>query len=77
MEENKYQPLSESDFKQLEEHLKGIKNFLPDNLMSSFWMWCNMVRNKKTPQPCSCGSAARHWGACVNELREFVSRVNG
>ena len=76
MEENKYQPLSESDFKQLEEHLKGIKNHLPDHLMSPFWMWCNMIRNTKTPQPCSCASSARHWGSCVEELRAYIKRVN-
>ena len=74
--EKDYQPLTHDEYNQLREHLGGIKNFLPDHLMSTFWGWCNRIRNTKTPQPCSCASSARHWGACVTELRDYINRVD-
>ena len=74
--QSKYHPLSLEEYQQLKEHLAGIKNFLPDHLMSTFWGWCNRLRNTKTAQPCSCASSAKHWGACVTELRDFVKRID-
>ena len=72
----KYQPLSEQEYNELKEHLKGIKNFLPEHLMTPFWNWCNRIRNVKTPQPCSCASSGKHWGSCVEELRAYIKRVD-
>lgn len=71
-----YGPLTEEDYKQIKEHLGGIKNFLPDHLMTPFWSWCNTIRNVRTPQPCSCASSAKHWGACVEELRAYIKRID-
>lgn len=68
----KYLPLDELEFNQLKEHLNGIKNFLPEHLMTPFWSWCNRIRGEKITQPCSCKSSARHWGQCVEDLRKFV-----
>ena len=68
----KYTPLSESEFIELVKHLEGIKAFLPEHLMTPFWSWCNRIRGEKVNQPCSCKTSARHWGACVEELRKFV-----
>jgi len=70
--ENKYLPLSIEDFDRLKKELENIKAFLPEHLMGPFWSWCNQIRGQKTPQPCSCKSSARHWGACVDDLRKFV-----
>ena len=68
----KYLPLDEKEFIELKTHLEGIKNFLPEHLMTSFWSWCNRIRGEKVTQPCSCKSSARHWGSCVEDLRKFV-----
>lgn len=70
--ESKYAPLNLEEFKELKVHLDGIKNYLPDHLMSPFWSWCNRIRGERVNQPCSCKSSAKHWGACVETLREFV-----
>ena len=67
-----YSPLTESEYVELIEHLNGIKNYLPEHLMTPFWNWCNRIRAEKTPQPCSCKSSARHWASCVETLRKFV-----
>ena len=65
-------PLSTEDFQRLQKELEGVKNFLPEHLMGPFWSWYNQIRGVKERQPCSCKSSARHWGACVEELRKFV-----
>lgn len=70
--ESKYTPLNLEEFQQLKTHLDGIKNYLPEHLMTPFWNWCNRIRGEKVTQPCSCKSSARHWGSCVEDLRKFV-----
>ena len=64
--------LSEGDLKRLIKELEGVKNYLPENLMGTFWIWCNQIRGTKERQPCSCKSSARHWGSCVEELRKYA-----
>ena len=66
------EPLSIEDFDRLKKELEGIKAFLPEHLMGPFWNWCNQIRGRNQNQPCSCKTSARHWGACVEELRKFV-----
>ena len=66
-------PLTQEDFDRLKKELEGIKAFLPEHLMGPFWIWCNLIRGRKDNQPCSCKTSARHWGACVEELRKFVN----
>lgn len=75
--ENKYTPLSEEEFNHLKGELAGIKNHLPENLMHSFWQYCNRIRNQRINQPCSCKSSARLWGDCVADLRNFVTTIDG
>jgi hypothetical protein len=64
--------LSVEDFERLKKELENVKNFLPEHLMGPFWSWCNQIRGLKTNQPCSCKSSAKHWGSCVEELRNYV-----
>jgi hypothetical protein len=71
--ENKYAPLSEEEFKELREHLEGIKSFLPEHLMGTLWEKCNRIRGERINQPCSCKSSAGLWGLCVSDLRQFVN----
>jgi len=70
--ENKYAPLSEEEFKELREHLEGVKNHLPEHLMNPFWSWCNRIRGERINQPCGCKSAGALWGRCVEDLRKYV-----
>jgi hypothetical protein len=69
---NNMAELSQEDFNRLKKELEGIKAFLPEHLMGTFWSWCNQIRNSNEKQPCGCKTAARHWGACVEELRKYV-----
>lgn len=70
--ESKYAPLNYEIFVEMKRDLEGVKNYLPEHFMSKFWTWCNTIRGEKVNQPCSCKSSAKHWGACVETLREFV-----
>jgi hypothetical protein len=71
---NNMTDLSQEDFNRLKIELENIKAFLPEHLMGPFWSWCNQIRGQNTNQPCSCKTSARHWGACVSELREYVKQ---
>ena len=71
--DNKYAPLEEKEFTELKTHLEGVKNFLPEHLMTPFWTWCNTIRGERVNQPCSCKSSAKHWAGCVETLRKFVN----
>jgi hypothetical protein len=67
-----YTPLTEEQFIKLKADLITIKDYLPTNLMGEFWGLCNTIRGERTPQPCSCKSSAKHWGACVETLNTFI-----
>ena len=75
--ENIYAPLTQEEFNHLKGELAGIKNHLPESLMSPFWSYCNRIRNQRINQPCSCKSSARLWGSCVEDLRQFVKNIDG
>ena len=77
MEENKYQPFQYDEYLAIKNDLAGIKHTLPTHLAGIFWIRCNAVRGVNTPQPCTCSSAARHWGSCVEELQNYIKRVDG
>jgi len=70
--ENKYTPLSEQEFIELKEQLAGVKSFLPEHLMGTFWSKCNQIRGERINQPCSCKSSSGLWARCVDDLRQFV-----
>jgi hypothetical protein len=44
-------------------------------LASFFWPICNRLRREVTPQPCTCASSGGLWKACIDELKEFVKRI--
>ena len=76
MEDNKYEPLTEEQYHSLKGQLAGVKNHLPEELMTTFWVYCNKIRGERTNQPCSCKSSSGLWGSCVNHLREWVKKFD-
>ena len=70
--ESRYAPLTLEEFQALKNDLKGITHTLPTHLTGIFWDRCNKVRGERAQQPCTCQSAAKHWGACVETLQKFV-----
>lgn len=75
--ENRYQPFTEEEYNAIKVDLADITHTLPTHLAGIFWTRCNAIRGTNTPQPCTCSSAAKHWGNCVSDLQAFVKRVDG
>ena len=72
MSENKYSPLSETEFQELKAILEQIGAYLPDNQMNYIWGNFNKLRGENENQPCGCPSAGGHWRRAVEYLREWV-----
>ena len=73
MEEQKYKPLSYTEFVELKNQLDKISNNVPESVAPLLWNYYNLIRAVSEPRPCMCQSAAALWIGCVNFLREWVS----
>lgn len=77
MEEQKYQPLSYTQFVELKNELDKITTNVPENVAPLLWNYYNLIRSVSENRPCMCQSAAALWIGCVNFLREWVgSKLN-
>jgi hypothetical protein len=72
MSENKYEPLTEQEFTELNLVLDAIGAYLPEDKMGYIWSNFNRVRNTNENQPCGCASAGGHWKRAVDHLRQWV-----
>jgi len=66
-------PFTEEEFKKLTKEISSITSFLPDNKMTYIWNSVSKLREKNSPQPCSCKSSGGLWAAAVKELKDFVN----
>ena len=74
-EQNKYFPLNEQQYLEAKEKLVRIKEFLPESELSYIWNTYKSITGSIENQPCSCGSAAGHWGKAVNVIREWITKM--
>jgi hypothetical protein len=74
--QSKYHPFNLEEFQNIKNDLAGITHTLPTHLAGIFWQRCNALRGVNTQQPCTCSSAAKHWGSCVGDLQDFVKRID-
>lgn len=72
MEEQKYQPLSYSEFVELKNQLDRITVNIPESVAPYLWDMYNRIRAVSQPRPCMCQSSASLWIGCVNFLKEWV-----
>lgn len=70
--ENKYQPLTEAEFIELSQFIKGLGAYLPDNKAPYVWNLFNHLRGEHEPQPCTCASSGAHWKRAVDYLFNWV-----
>ena len=75
--ENKFHPYTEEEYRELKATTDAITTHIPNDKMG--WVWNNYKKITKSnePQPCSCGSAAGHWRRAVDEIRNFITKVEG
>ena len=77
MEEQKYQPLSYTEFVELKNQIDRIRDNVPESIAPYLWDNYNRIRAVSQPRPCMCQSSASLWIGCVNFLREWVgSKLN-
>jgi hypothetical protein len=75
MEENKYHPLTESEYLELKSKIDSIKDYLPEMLLNYVWGTYKTITGSKENQPCSCKSSGLLWLKAVNALRDYIKRV--
>ena len=75
--QSRYHPFNFEEYQNIKRDLAGITHTLPTHLAGIFWSRCNAVRGTNAGQPCTCASAARHWGECVGELQNYIKQIDG
>jgi hypothetical protein len=70
--ENKYHPLTEEQFIELSNTIKGIGAYLPENLAPYIWNHFNTLRGENETRPCTCASSGAHWKRAMDYLYNWV-----
>lgn len=70
--ENEYHPFTADEFNNLKSVLDSITTHIPTNQAGYIWNSFIKVTGVKEPQPCNCGSSAKHWRRAYQTLREFI-----
>jgi hypothetical protein len=74
VQQSKYHPLTFEEYKELKEKMETISVTLPDNMLGYVWNNYNRLNGTNISQPCSCQSAAGHWKAAVELLKDWVKQ---
>ena len=74
--ENKYHPLTESEYLELKSKIDSIKEYLPDMLLGYVWDNYKKISGSNENQPCGCKSAGGLWLKAVTVLREYLNKVD-
>ena len=70
--ENKYHPLTESEFTELKDFILNLGPYLPTEKAGWIWGNFNRIREASEPQPCTCASSGPHWKRATDEIRNWV-----
>lgn len=72
---DRYLPYTEVEYMELKSILDAISTHIPTDKMSFIWNNYKKITGSKEATPCSCGSAAGHWRRAVDEIRNFIDKV--
>jgi hypothetical protein len=75
MEDNKYHPLTESEYLELKSKIDSIRDYLPEMLLNYVWDTYKKITLSNENQPCSCKSSGALWLKAVTVLRDYLKRV--
>ena len=73
--ENKYTPLTESEYLELKSKIDSIRDYLPEMLLGYVWSTYKTITGSTENQPCACKSAGGLWLKAVTVLRDYLKRV--
>lgn len=68
---------TEEELKELKEVMEEVNksSFLPESQLSYIWNNHVKIQGKPERQPCSCGSAAKHWKKAMNTINTYLSSL--
>lgn len=69
---DKFHPLTEEQFKELDETIASIGAYLPENKAPYIWGMFNTLREENEPRPCTCASSGAHWKRAMDYLWNWV-----
>jgi hypothetical protein len=73
--ENKYHPLTESEYLELKGKIESIRDYLPEMLLTYVWSTYKRISGSNENQPCGCKTAAGLWRKAVDVLQDYIKRV--
>jgi hypothetical protein len=72
-----YTPYTEEEYIELKNVVDAIGAYIPNDKMNYIWNNYKKITGSRESTPCSCGSAASHWRRAVDEIRNFITKVEG
>jgi len=72
---NPFAPYTEMEYNELKAIVDSITTHIPNDKMNFIWNNYKTITGSREATPCSCGSAAGHWRRAVDEIKNFISKV--
>ena len=63
---------TEEEISEMKLVMKEITNNIPQHRAQFVWNKSQDIKGTKQTQPCSCGSAAKHWREAVNVINSYL-----
>lgn len=64
---------SEQEITEIREKFGQIQDRIPNHLAGFVWNTYKKIKGSNEKQPCSCGSAAKHWRKAYDSIKSFLN----
>ena len=63
---------SKEEIATMKERMSSFTTLIPNNLAGYIWNTYKKIKGTQEKQPCTCGSAAKHWRKAVDTINSFL-----
>ena len=63
---------SNEEIATMRERMSSFTDYIPTNLAGWIWNTYKKIKGTEEKQPCTCGSAAKHWKKAVDTINSFL-----
>ena len=63
---------SKEEIATMKEKMSSFTTHIPTNMTGYIWGTYKKIKGSRENQPCSCGSAAKHWRKAVDTINLFL-----